>query len=172
MIIGWFLVRPIPLPDEEGYEVVQPEEDPDAITTALIPDSSSHTNLLDHDFVETAHPRYIHRGDNPGQEDNDTREVELSPPHLGVGQGGPEMSNRLRSLSRGAAIAHDTTPNLHGRKLWVSGDFWLLFSILSMRAYIALFLSIGNADDTSERNRVDVYECYTHCHANGILIYS
>ncbi|KJA16098.1 hypothetical protein HYPSUDRAFT_47749 [Hypholoma sublateritium FD-334 SS-4] len=149
MIIGWFLVRPIPLPDEEGYEVVQPEEDPDAITTALIP-SSSHTNLLAHDFVEPAHPRYIHRGDNSEQEDNDTREVELSPPHLGVpGQGGPEMSNWLRSLSRGAAIAHDTTPNLHGKKLWVSGDFWLLFSILSMLSGTGL-MYINNVGSMSQ----------------------
>ena len=137
MILGFFLVRPIPLPNEEGYEVVQPEEDPDAITTALIPNSSSHTHLLDHDFVEPVHPRYIHREENIEQDD-DTREVELGPPHPDdVRQGGPQMSNRLRSLSRGAAIAHDTTPNVYGKKLWVSGDFWLLFSILSIRACIA-----------------------------------
>jgi hypothetical protein len=47
-------------------------------------------------------------------------------------QGGPGISARARSLSRGAAMALDTLPNVYGRKLWRSGDFWLLCSILSM----------------------------------------
>ncbi|KAF8189660.1 major facilitator superfamily domain-containing protein [Pholiota molesta] len=147
MIMGWFLVRPIPLPAEVGYEAVEGLEDPEAITSALAPNqaphSSSHTNLLDHGFVEPPHSRHIERQDDEdGYPQARSSEVELT-------SGGPDASVRIRSLSRGAAIMHDTTPNVYGKKLWCSADFWLLFSILSMLSGTGLMF-INNVGSMSQ----------------------
>ncbi|KIM42690.1 hypothetical protein M413DRAFT_70185 [Hebeloma cylindrosporum] len=80
MIMGFFFVRPIPLPEQEGYEI---------------------------------------------------------------------LAHRPRSLSRGAAMAEDTLPNVYGKKLWQSGDFWLLFSILSMLSGTGL-MYINNVGSMSQ----------------------
>ncbi|KAF8959541.1 MFS general substrate transporter [Flammula alnicola] len=154
MIMGYFLVRPIPLPEQEGYDIVEDgDEDPDAITSALAPPNTSHTHLLDHDFIEPHHPHYIHRVEPQENDEEESygrpfQEVELSPARHVENNAGPELS-RVRSLSRGAAIVLDTTPNVHGRKLWFSGDFWLLFSILSILSGTGL-MYINNVGSMSQ----------------------
>lgn len=131
MIMGYFLVRPIPLPAEEGYEGIH-DEDPDAVTSALVPGNSSNARLLQGDAMDRGHDaRYNEESTERGDYDDYITSQ--------VGDDDAEASTRLRSLSRGAAITHDTTPNLHGKKLWRSGDFWLLFSILSMRTLFFAF---------------------------------
>lgn len=135
MIMGFFLVRPIPLPEQEGYDIVEDEE-VDEETLIEERGNNSHTHLLDHDFIQSRHPHYVHhaetealRGEAPPQHQHEQVELTERPDQRGT---------RHRSLSRGAAIIHDTLPNVHGKKLWCSGDFWLLFSILSMRKIIPL----------------------------------
>ncbi|KAF8147204.1 major facilitator superfamily domain-containing protein [Crassisporium funariophilum] len=156
-IMGFFLVRPIPLPPQEGYDVVEAEEDdPDAMTSALDHHNhnSSHTHLLDHDFVEGRHPHYIHHaeanevGDHLYSNVRDEA-VELSPPPRPQGDLPPEYAPRARSLSRGAAMVLDMSPNVHGKKLWRSADFWLLFSILSMLSGTGL-MYINNVGSMSQ----------------------
>ncbi|KAF9474613.1 MFS general substrate transporter [Pholiota conissans] len=145
MILGWFLVRPVPLPAEVGYDSVE-DEDPEAVTSALAPHhaphSPSHTHLLDHDFVEPVPPHYIEEDEEGGYRQTRSSAVELEPE-------GPDASTRIRSLSRGAAMINDTTPNLYGKKLWCSGDFWLLFSILSMLSGTGLMF-INNVGSMSQ----------------------
>ena len=63
---------------------------------------------------------------------SDTRignDIELSP---------TPSHNRTQSLSRHAAMALGLSPNVHGMKLGQSSDFWLLFTLLSMRAFTCL----------------------------------
>jgi len=131
MIVGFFLVRPIPLPQQQGYDIVEDgENECDVPTSSLAHLNPSH--LLDHDFVEPHHPHYVHRVDPAkphvdGETHHQDRGVELT-----TQQGDSRTSVRARSLSRGVAMALDTLPNVYGKKLWRSGDFWLLFSILSL----------------------------------------
>ena len=120
MILGFFFVRPIPLPEEEINREVYSE----ASSSAYEQRNSTHTPLLYHD-------PHINEQDD---DDDDTRiGVELSPTSRSQSR---ETSRR--SLSRGAAMTLDLLPNVHGKKLWCSSDFWLLFSILSIRTFACL----------------------------------
>ena len=141
MIMGFFLVRPIPLPEQEGYEIVEDGEDePDIAASTLAHHHSSTTHLLDHDFVDPHHPHYVPRADpmKPLEDEDDeayphhVNGVERTDNQPSEAQDDPGLMLRPRSLSRGAAMALDTLPNVYGKKLWRSADFWLLFSILSM----------------------------------------
>jgi len=49
MIMGFFLIRPIPLPAHQGYDIV---EDPDE----AIRRDNSHDRFLDYDFFKPSHP--------------------------------------------------------------------------------------------------------------------
>ena len=126
MILGFFFVRPVPLPEEKPNR-----EDYDQR-------NSSYTPLLDYD-------PHIN-----GQDDND------DDARIGV-----ELSETSRgSLSRGETLAFDMLPNIHGKKLWCSSDFWLLFGILSIRMFACSiqFLFMSNILLLcSQRDRCDVY---------------
>ncbi|CAA7269647.1 unnamed protein product [Cyclocybe aegerita] len=138
MIMGFFLVRPIPLPAQEGYDIVEDaeaaEEEYDARTTGLAQPNASVAHLLDHDFIEPRHPHYVHHVDYAQDEDS--------------GQA-PVPAERPRSLSRGSAMAAGILPNVYGKKLWRSGDFWLLCSILSMLSGTGL-MYINNVGSMSQ----------------------
>ena len=114
MALGFFFVRPIPLPEQE--DTVGNHEGYSEITSSAFEHhNTSRTRLLNHVHVE----------DN--QQDDD---VELSPSRS------PVSGSHTRSLSRGTALALDLLPNVHGKKLLCSSDFWLLFVILSIRAFV------------------------------------
>ena len=143
MILGFFFVRPIPLPRQEGYEVVddideiQVDEDDDEgeggrrgeeVEVMQRPrHSRSHTHLLDHDFVDGPHLHYVRRGrvEEPIRSGEEEDEEDTLVP--ATRSGGHE-----RSMSRATALVYDALPNVHGKKLFKSMDFWLLFSILSI----------------------------------------
>ncbi|KAF9530910.1 major facilitator superfamily domain-containing protein [Crepidotus variabilis] len=118
MVMGFFLVRPIPLPPQDGFDIVHNglEDEDEALTTALLQPNGSHSHLLDHDFIESRHPHYVHHEEAHQEELDDRR----SP------------TRRQRSLSRGTALELGVLPNLHGRRLVKSVDFWILFTILSI----------------------------------------
>ena len=124
MILGFFFVRPVPLPEEEPNREVYSE----TTSSADEQRNSSHTPLLNHDL-------------HIDEQDDDPR-IEVEPNPL---LRSPDCETSRRSLSRGAAMALDMLPNVHGKKLWCSSDFWLLFVILSIRtlpAYLqSLFIS-------------------------------
>jgi hypothetical protein len=120
MILGYFFVRPIPLPEEnpnhEGYS--------EASSSSYDQHNNSHTPLLNHDNIS-------------GQDDNDAQigaDLELS--------SSPRSQNSDISRpipSHGTPTTLDMLPNIYGKKLWCSSNFWLLFSILSIRAFTSLF---------------------------------
>jgi hypothetical protein len=41
--------------------------------------------------------------------------------------------SRVRGSSHTPASSSDLFSNVYGRRLWTSGDFWLLFALLSLR---------------------------------------
>lgn len=118
MILGFFFVRPVPLPEEElDREVYSETRSP-----AYEQRNDSHTPLLNHDL-------HINRQDDDGARIS----VELNPSLRS-----PNRETSRRSLSRGAAMVLDMLPNIHGKRLWCSSDFWLLCAILSIRASASL----------------------------------
>jgi hypothetical protein len=151
MIIGFFLVRPIPLlPSKERLhaDIEDPREA--AISSELAHDDSIYTRLLggdsddnlnsdeevdDQDSYYAQHTTAADAGallpPCASRSEEDDRTLELSPSrhHLG----------RSLSLSQGAVESLDGLPDVYGKRLWKSGDFWLLFSILSIRELVAYF---------------------------------
>ena len=122
MILGFFFVRPVPLPEEELNREVYSETSSSAYEQRDI----SYTPLLNYD-------PHIN-----GQDDDDAQiGVELSPSLRSQSR---ETSRE--SLSRGPAVALDMLPNVYGKKLWCSSDFWLLFGILSIRTFTCLLQSL------------------------------
>ncbi|TEB28962.1 MFS general substrate transporter [Coprinellus micaceus] len=103
MIIGFFLIRPIPLDHNEKAEQYEPvSAHPDHLAPGLSQRNDSQSPLLEVE-EENSIPR------TPGF----------------VGEAG-------LAPDRAVPVTHDTTPNVHGLKLWKSPDFYLLFSILSL----------------------------------------
>jgi hypothetical protein len=136
MIVGFFFVRPIPLPEREGYEIVEDTEDEPEIAA-----SSHHpTHLLDHDFIDPHHPHYVPRVDpmKPLEDgeaySHHANSVELSAQQPSEGQDDPELTRRPRSLSRGAALTLDTLPNRLWKKAMAEWGFlafiWHPFHVL------------------------------------------
>ena len=118
MILGFFFVRPIPLPEEElnreGYSEIR--------SPVYEQRNSSHTPLL------------IHGPNINGHVDDNAR--------IGVGpnQSLPSQNygTSRRSPDCGAAMTPDMFPNIHGKRLWCSSDFWLLCSIFLIRTFPCL----------------------------------
>ena len=111
MILGFFFVRPVPLPEEElNHEV-------NSVTSSSTYDQS-YTPLLNYD------PHINEQGD-------DGAGIELTP--------SSHRETYRGSLNRGETMAFDMLPNIHGKKLWCSSDFWLLFGILSIRMLPAYY---------------------------------
>ena len=117
MILGFFFVRPIPLPEEE----LNCDAYSETSSSAHEQRNSTYTPLLNHD------PHI-----NEEQEDDTRIELELSQ--------SCETSRRILSRGRHVAMAPNMLPNVHGVKLWCSSDFWLLCSILSIRTFFPTYL--------------------------------
>jgi hypothetical protein len=119
MILGAFLVRPIPLPVQDNFDS---QED-----TELEPHNSSHAPLLDHDFAQGVHSKSArvnneHFDESYALDDVSSHQDDET-----------QLSSQPRSFNQGATMMLDSKPNLHGLKLWLSGDFWLHFTILGIR---------------------------------------
>ncbi|KAF8812688.1 MFS general substrate transporter [Phlegmacium glaucopus] len=120
MILGAFLIRPIPLPVQDSSDLEEGQGHLEGISSALEPYNSSHTPLLDYDFAEGIHSSNVHR---TGHFD-ESYTLDDVPSHR-------EDGDVIARSSRGARML-DQKPNIHGRKLWLSGDFWLLFTIFAI----------------------------------------
>ena len=118
MILGFFFVRPVPLPEDELNREVHSETS----SSANEQRNSSRTPLLNHDL-------HIDR-----QDDDDVR--------IGV-----EIDPSLRSQNYGSSSRSSSggaMPNVHGKKLWCSSDFWLLFGIQSIRTFTCLSIIVDH----------------------------
>jgi hypothetical protein len=126
MILGFFFVRPIPLPEEE-----------------LNRDVYSETNFPGYEQLNSSYTPLLDPHINEQDDNDDTRMgVELT--------GSPTLHSQNcetsgRNLSRGAARAPDMLPNAHGIELWCSGDFWLLCGIVSIRTFPLLIYNLRSS---------------------------
>ncbi|KAJ6544286.1 major facilitator superfamily domain-containing protein [Mycena capillaripes] len=120
-VIGFFLVRAIPLSAAEGEHTVATAVAAEAEATIFNHGNDSHTPLLD----EEAGP---------------------SSPAEDLSRGRP--TSHTRSLSRSKEDALEG-PNIYGRALWLNADFWLLFAILSLLSGTGL-MYINNVGSMSQ----------------------
>jgi hypothetical protein len=124
-IIGFFLVRPIPLSAAEGSDhMVVTTVAAEAEATIFDHGNDSHTPLLDEatDFSPTEE-YYV----------PDARGIELGPPSR-PSAGRSRRTFHSRTVNRSKQQDVFEGPNIYGRALWINPDFWLLFVILSLRA--------------------------------------
>ena len=164
MIMGFFLVRPIPLEvhgtsDRESHDALE------GISSALEPHDSSHTPLLDHDFTAGlhSHSAVLRAGTKSGPIEEEYALDDM--PFRSADNVFMPLSSRPQSSDRDVTvitISTDPKLNLHGRQLWTSSDFWLLFTILAIRESCSFVISVIPNKFTicilcSQRNRPDVY---------------
>ena len=131
MIIGFFLVRPIPLPSYETmsrveYGAISPTRVAAIDAPGIIQhENSSETPLLTNMEEPSLSPRVP----------LSSTSLELSPTRNSFsGTSHRRSRNNLhRPTFGGAARMLETLPNIHGKELWMSGDFWMVFAILSLR---------------------------------------
>lgn len=163
MILGFFFVRPIPPPhiDQTGRLERGADETSDygvgeglggGSPTTYSVHNNSHTHLLSQDDEDED------RGDALGLDGEEeplvspshvqatsdyvvpatSESVMLSTPHAGHTRHRPQSS---RSLSRHSARSQhkslDVAVNIHGKRLFTTVDFWLLFTISSLREWLA-----------------------------------
>lgn len=137
MIIGFFLVRPIPLPVQDISDVEEGRHHHhhqlEAILSALDPHNSSSTLSWNHnDFaggVQGSHSAMIRTGIKSARIDEEFYTLEDIP---SCSPNGVSISSQSRSPNREVASSISKL-NLHGRQLWTSSDFWLLFTFLAIR---------------------------------------
>ena len=148
MIMGFFLVRPIPLPVQDNSDIEEGRDHDymEAISSALdshTHGSSSRTPLLDHDEFAMQGSRsatVIRTGIKSARIDGENfalDDIPIRSPN-GVPTTSPSSSSsqsRRPNTTREVAIL-----NLHGRQLWTSIDFWLLFTILAIRKCYYFYL--------------------------------
>jgi hypothetical protein len=127
MILGFFLVRPIPLPpNEEEIPLDTRHPEDDSSRTPLLEDSGDNVSGDDEE-------------NGTGNDDNiPLFMTELLTFHLWTGQEDGDRNftvtpSRVRGSSHTLATSSVLFPNVYGRRLWTSGDFWLLFTLLSLR---------------------------------------
>ena len=116
MVLGVFLVHPIPQPEQSTSRSL---EDGDDVQETLLPALQRHnysrTALLNNNSMNDRHLCYTCT-------DTNTDRQRVAAVHS------IQVSDQKTS-----------TPNVHGKALLHNLDFWLLFSISSMRMYAFLF---------------------------------
>ena len=133
MILGIFFIRPILLPAQENSDLdtSQGHLEGNASSSASDRHDSSHAPLLEYDFAEGVYSEQHRVTANNGE----SYAMEDVPSHHQDDEDGmAHLSDQRRSLNRDdATMMFDQKPNLYGKRLWLSGDFWLLFTILGIR---------------------------------------
>ncbi|KAG2014193.1 hypothetical protein CC2G_011035 [Coprinopsis cinerea AmutBmut pab1-1] len=167
LFLGLFTVRPIPLPSHEpllDHEDGEDDEDGGSGYHSATDGPGSRAPLLNHDENDEDHVFHQRNHSYSGAEGTsalpspkqrpDEGDVEMSPQRLGGGDSDAHVDSvggrrGNRSLSRGAAMTLDLSPNVHGYKLWKSLDFYLLFWSLSLLSGTGL-MYINNVGSMSQ----------------------
>ena len=118
MLLGFLVVRPVPLPEQASSQSLEDGDDirEPALSPALQHHNHSRTPLLNNDSIKG---RYV-RNDitTDGEYSNSVRVMEAARSVQVSGQ------------------KHNTPLNVHGKALLSNLDFWLLFTISSMRMFL------------------------------------
>jgi hypothetical protein len=131
MILGFIFIRPIPPLAQENSDLdISQGHMEGTVFPSSDPHNSSHAPLLDYDFAEGVYSNSVHRTVVDGDESYAMEDV---PPHQDDEDAMILPSAQRKGFNRDATAMFDQKPNLHGKKLWITGDFWLLFTILAIR---------------------------------------
>ena len=124
MLLGFLFVRPVPLSEQASSQSLEGGDDvrEPALSPALQHHNDSRTPLLNDDSVED---RYIRT--------DITTDGEYPNPVGGVVEATCFVSGQK----------HSTPLNVHGKALLSNLEFWLLFSIASMRMFPSGFFSLS-----------------------------
>ncbi|KAF8812663.1 MFS general substrate transporter [Phlegmacium glaucopus] len=118
MILGFFLVRPVPLPEEASSPLLEGGDD---VREPLLPAPLHHnygrTTLLNDEIMKDRHAHYTRTDINTDGE------------HSNFVGGAVEVTRSIQTSDR-----KRNTVNIYGQALCRSLDFWLLFSIYSLLA--------------------------------------
>ena len=138
MILGWFFVRPIPLPTPNGANVVE------GGIPAPRPTSSTRRS-------------YFERGDDSITRLLPDNEFDLDESYVQS----PKHHARTVSIANCgevgiSALSEDELPDISGKELLTSLNFWLLFSITSLRESLNIRYIESVLTRPSERRRSDV----------------
>lgn len=157
MILGFFLVRPIPLPSEQDGSL-EPAPAPRRLSVSEIPhDGFAHSAGVDRVFAGDAlvlehdndsqttllathlhgrHQHHYHLHQESGYIHEDHGILNPRSHSVEFAASPPPGGNRHRSMS---AVSHKSKTRVievmreaHGKELFLSGDFWLLFVIMSL----------------------------------------
>jgi hypothetical protein len=143
MIIGSFLVRPIPLP---AYEIIGSAEcntidDAYIDASAIFQHNDESRVLLLSNMAEEqpTSPSFPHDHDEPSLLRNSApTPSELSSPLSSPPEDRLHHSRNNEHQSAFRSATHETLPNIHGIQLWQSSNFWMASVILSLRGYFSL----------------------------------
>ena len=131
MILGIFLVRPIPPPAQENSDLDASQGHlEDTVSSPQDPHNSSSAPLLDYDFAEDVYSNSAHRSAVNNSESYAMEDVSS---HQDDEDSMGLLSAQRRGFNPDATTIFDQKPNIYGKRLWLSGDFWLLFTILGIR---------------------------------------
>jgi hypothetical protein len=146
MILGLLFIRPIPPPNPDGFQVLEYGE---LATDDTDENPSSHTALL-------SDQPFDHR-----QEDSNfvvpatvNDNVQLSPT-VGHTRHRSLRSDRLNFGDSGVRVLVDA-PNVSGRALFATLNFWLLLAIVSIRKSLCSLCPFQKMMKLSERDRSHV----------------
>lgn len=167
MILGFFFIRPIPLPASElsytldhGVDTGYGEVATADVAAAVIfsHNNNSHSPLLGLDETDQGlhHTHHAHVAVASEYVAPESRgALELSPTRSGS-PGSRRHSSRIRSVAKADAL--ESLPNISGRRLWMNPDFYLLFVILSLCRCCSLSstLLVMTEKMYSKRDRLDV----------------
>lgn len=150
MILGFFLVRVIPLP---AYEHLSGAEHGLAIDVP-IPELEHQAQIYEHEdgsqtpllTPASGSPRSS-LGEASSYSPRHRESLELSPPR----HRNPAIHNNDESTHGVRSSSHHHSANIHGIKLWSSSDFWLLF--------ISMSLCKQDRFSSSDQSNANIFKC-------------
>ncbi|KAH7916644.1 major facilitator superfamily domain-containing protein [Hygrophoropsis aurantiaca] len=134
MLIGLVIVRPVPLPSmksvigvEGGLSTGSYSRISDAARSPFLNDNDSNTPLLQAGSHHEQDPSVASTYHVPQA----SNAVELSPSRDSIDRRHSRASTQRRSFSSAARLL-DVSPNIHGKRLWMTPDFYVIFAIMSL----------------------------------------
>jgi hypothetical protein len=149
MVLGLLFVKHIPLPSMSTALEHGPasDEEREGLVDSAAPDaerSNSRTRLLpssvndEEDDEEVVHVHHQQVSSHyQFSHSRNSLEMNVSPTRDGTIRSTSVRSRRARSPSKEDLMKLTEGPNIHGKTLAMSRDFWLLFSFMSLCEYIS-----------------------------------
>lgn len=136
MMIGFFLVRPIPVPAYESRSRMKYHTITDMPATnfedhvAFQRECTSRTPLLSavDDVIVATSLLHTHNESSMHRNTSHTQSPSPDANHY------RSRSNSLRLSLGSSDILFENLPNIHGKQLWMSDDFWIIFFIMLLCA--------------------------------------